>query len=176
VINWFKSLFKKPVEKPIEQVAPVPLEKKELPWMEIAKSQLGQKEIRGSKDNPQIVEYFKATSYKADDDETPWCAAFISWCFSQCGLISAKSARAGAWLDWGLPMSRPQYGCVVVKSRPLNGSPTGGNHVTFYVRSEMKDGVPGFIGLGGNQNNECNEMWYPLKTVRGYRWPKDFAK
>jgi uncharacterized protein (TIGR02594 family) len=179
LINWLKSLFKKEVQqevKPeikIEAVAPVKIEKNNTPWMDVAYGEMGEKEIPGSKDNPRILEYFKATSYKATDDETPWCSAFIAWCFSQCNMRSTKSARAASWLDWGYPMDRPQYGCVVVKSRPLNGNPTGGNHVTFYVKSEMKDGVPGFVGLGGNQQNKVSVMWYPLKTVRGFRWPKD---
>ena len=51
----------------------------------IAQIQLGQKEIEGSKDNPKIVGYHKATTLVATDDETPWCSSFVNWCL----IISA---------------------------------------------------------------------------------------
>jgi len=175
-INWLmgliaklnSSLEKKPEAK-LENVAPVKLVEKELPWMRFAKAELGQKEISGSKDNPRVIEYHSTTTLRAVEDEVPWCSSFVNWCFFKCGLTRTKSAAAKSWLNWGLPMDKPSYGCVVVKSR------TGGNHVTFWMRAEKRDGVNGFIGLGGNQSNMVNEQWYPNSTVRGYRWPKDYT-
>lgn len=53
----------------------------------VAKTQLGQKEISGSKDNPKIVEYHDATTLKATDDETPWCASFVNWCLIIAAIL-----------------------------------------------------------------------------------------
>lgn len=175
-LEWLKSLFAGIRYSPavvIENVAPVKLTPKEWPWMKVAKAELGVKEMSGKKHNPRIVEYHAATTLKASEDEVPWCASFVNWVFLQCSMRRTKSARAASWLLWGVPC-KPRYGCVVVKSRPLNGSPTGGNHVTFWLRAAKKNGVPGYIGLGGNQSNEVNETWYPDSTVKGYRWPEEY--
>lgn len=55
----------KPVEIPVD----------ETPWYTLAKTQIGQKEIYGDKDNPKIIEYLMTTSYREPvmHDEIPWC-------------------------------------------------------------------------------------------------------
>jgi uncharacterized protein (TIGR02594 family) len=169
-LDWLKSLFKMPIEAPsLENVSPVKLEPKELPWMEIAKRELGQREIAGDKDNPRIVEYHATTRLKAAEDEIPWCSSFVNWVFTQLKWERTNSAGASSWTKWGTKLLNPRYGCVVVKSR------VGGNHVCFFVRAESRDGVAGFIGLGGNQGNKVCEAWYPLSSVKAYRWPKEYS-
>ena len=44
-------------------------------WMEVAERELarGVREYVGPGDNPRIVEYHSATSFRATDDEVPWC-------------------------------------------------------------------------------------------------------
>ena len=47
-------------------------------WMTIARSYLGTTEIVGPKHNPKVVALWtKAQVAGVDDDETPWCAAFV---------------------------------------------------------------------------------------------------
>lgn len=132
-----------------------------LPWLRIAETELNQSEIVGSKHNPRIVEYHSATTLKAKDDETAWCASFVCWVLEKAGYKSTDSAWARDYLNYGQKCD-PQYGCVVVFSR---GSSSG--HVGFYVKSEGD-----YIHvLGGNQSNQVNVSKYPKSRVLGYRWP-----
>jgi uncharacterized protein (TIGR02594 family) len=171
IAAFFKSLFKKPVNQTSSEVVKeIKQEAKKLPWMIKAMGELNQKEVTGSKHNPRIIEYHKSTSLQAGADEVPWCSSFVNWCFQECGLFRTHSAGAASWLMWGIMLDKPVYGCVVIKRR------TGGNHVTFFIRYEMRGSIAGFIGLGGNQNNRVGYDWYPLDTVRGYRWPQDYPK
>ena len=82
-------------------------------WMDIARNELGQNEIAGSRDNPRIVDYHGSTSLNASDDETPWCASFVNWVMEQAGIEGTDSAAAMSWADWG-QSSELTPGAVVV--------------------------------------------------------------
>lgn len=58
----------------------------------VAKTQEGQHEISGSKDNPKIIEYHQACTLQATDDETPWCSSFVNWCYIIAGLLLNREA------------------------------------------------------------------------------------
>ena len=132
--------------------------------LEIALGEYGEKEISGSKDNPRIVEYHKATTLAADDDETPWCASFVSWCLERAGLQSSDSAAARSYLTWGKEIKDPVLGCVVVLKR--DGAPWAG-HVGFYINE-----CNGLVYLlGGNQANMVNIAGFDKSRVLGYRLP-----
>jgi uncharacterized protein (TIGR02594 family) len=130
---------------------------------DIAKSEIGTKEIPGAKDNPRIVEYAATTSLHADDDETPWCSSFVNWVVKQAGLKGTGSAAARSWMTWGIPTPSPVPGCVVVLKR---GAPPSG-HVTIYDRDNGD-----FIAcIGGNQGDQVKISNYPKSDVLAYRIP-----
>lgn len=133
-------------------------------WYYVARMEIGVLEIYGAEDNPRILSYQQATSLKATDDETPWCSAFVCWCFEQVGIASTKKANARSWLDWGVALDKPKEGCVVVFRR---GSSGWQGHVGFYYGERGSD----ILLLGGNQNNSVNISRYPKSRVLGYRWP-----
>jgi uncharacterized protein (TIGR02594 family) len=153
--EWLKSLFKKPATKPVDQPSTNPK------WYDLALGEMDQAEISGSKDNPRIVEYHSVTSLSADDDETPWCASFVSWCLEKSGVKSTKSARAKSYMEWGSPLNTPKLGCIAVFTR------TGGGHVAFFI-SESATHVR---VLGGNQGNKVSIASYSKANLLGYRWP-----
>ncbi|MGL4677802.1 MAG: TIGR02594 family protein [Plesiomonas shigelloides] len=128
---------------------------------EIAKGEIGQKEIVGPADNQRIVEYHGTTTLKATDDETPWCSAFVNWCHHQAGIPGTNSAAARSWLNWGVSVTDPQEGDVVIFKR---GNPPSG-HVAFFVKRE------GDIirCLGGNQSDQVKISGYKVADVLGYR-------
>lgn len=132
------------------------------PWLEIAKKELGQKEISGSSDNARIVEYHSATTLKATDDETPWCSSFVSWCLEKSGIVSTKNAWARSYLNWGKKITDPVEGCVVVFSR---GDSSG--HVAFFIKDHGNE----IEVLGGNQSNKVCYDRYPKSRLLGYRMP-----
>ena len=136
-------------------------------WLDVAKGEIGVKEVTGIVANHQIVDFLACTSLPVEmvnSDETPWCSAFINWCMGQAGIQGTGLANARSWLDWGDPLDKPVEGCVVVLRR---GAPPSG-HVTFFVR-EFGDSI---VCLGGNQGNQVKYSTYQTEDVIGYRWPK----
>lgn len=128
-------------------------------WLDIARGELGVHEIRGSRNEPRVVEYHQATTLRAQDDETSWCSAFVNWTMQQAGVQGTHSAAARSWLHWGqaVPMdaahvkpgdvivfprgNNPNQGHVAIVSQVLpNGrvEVVGGNQS---VRGQDYDGV-----------------------------------
>ncbi|NCP11355.1 MAG: TIGR02594 family protein [Sphingomonadales bacterium] len=133
-------------------------------WLTIARSKIGQREIKGPKHNSWIAKgWARLGAGWFNDDETPWCGLFVAHCIDAAGLPIPKPSqfpRALAWLEWGKPC-RPVLGAVVVFGR------TGGGHVGFLVGESATD----FYVLGGNQKNAVNIMPLAKDRARGFRWP-----
>jgi|GEM_PF-1920779 len=124
-----------------------------LPWMEIAKGELGVTEIAGANHNPRIIEYHGTTTLKATTDETPWCSSFVNWCMTQANITGTNSASALSWKNWGTKLVKPVYGCIGVIDRG-----GGKGHVGFVVGKNSKGDI---ILLGGNQSNKVQQSTYP---------------
>lgn len=135
-------------------------------WFEIALDEIGETEISGPSNNPRIVEYHQATSLKASNDETPWCAAFVNWCIGSAGRIGTDSARARSFLNWGtaIALGKMQVGDIVVIER---GKPWQGHVGFLYASSGDRIQV-----LGGNQGDAVSVAWYPSARLLGIRRPK----
>lgn len=140
-------------------------------WLTIARQEIGQQEVAGPEDNPRIVEYQRATTLRATDDETPWCAAFVGWCLERAGVPSTRSARARSYEEWGRPvsMTAPVPGCIAVFWRGSKDS--GQGHVGFYVGGSVAAGSVDV--LGGNQSNSVKVSTYGTDKLLGFRWPED---
>lgn len=175
MIKWLKKIFRilsshfdsTPVvtnpmpESPVDTV----LETDPV-WLKIAFSEVGQKEIPGSKDNPRIVEYHSITSLKATDDETMWCSSFVCWVLEMCGIKSTRSAASRSYLNYGEKLSKGKRGCIAVFSRPPS---TTSGHVAFYLYETDNH----IAVLGGNQDNQVKVSLYKKSNLIGYRWPKE---
>lgn len=139
------------------------------PWMDVAFTQHGIREIPGAKAHPQIVAYHKTTTLHATSDEVPWCSAFQNWCLLSVHLQGTGSAKARSWLDWGVPLLRPRLGCIVVLQSPLRGPEAG--HVGMYWMNRSSSELWLY---GGNQDNVVGLKSYPRADVLGFRWPADY--
>lgn len=143
------------------------------PWMKFAKLEIGQKEIKGLKNNPRIIAYHATTTLRAHTDETPWCSSFVNWVLKQDKITGTNSAAAASWLTWG-KASTAKYGAIVVinNKKAANSKLTySGNHVGFLVQE-----IPThYIILGGNQSDQVKLSRFPKKSwhLRGYRWPNN---
>ncbi|CAB4141439.1 TIGR02594, TIGR02594 family protein [uncultured Caudovirales phage] len=130
-------------------------------WYEVARRELGVKELQGIADNPRIVEYHATTTLRATDDEVPWCSSFVNWCMTKAGYVGTRSAAARSWASWGVKIDKPVKGCIVVLTR------TGGGHVGFY-----EDGDDHTISvLGGNQDDAVNVRKYRSSRLLAYVLP-----
>lgn len=146
-------------------------------WLRVAEAELrrGIFEVIGPVDNPRIVEYHSHTTLDASDDEVPWCSSFLNWCVhsSDEDLEGTRSARARSWLAWGIPITIPAHGAIVVLKRGTGPQPGASvidapGHVGFYVGPARSDQI---LVLGGNQSNSVCVDSYPESRVLGYRWP-----
>lgn len=137
----------------------------ELPWLKFAKSKLGLKEIVGSKHNPEIVDWVKELGGAWRDDETPWCATFVSISLKRGErAISDSFAWAKSYLNYGTRLKSPCYGAIGVMGRA-----GGGGHVTFIV-GKTRDGS--LVCLGGNQSNQVCLAKYPVSRFLGFVFPE----
>ena len=136
-------------------------------WIATAKSYLGQKEVKGPQHNPHILKWWKKIGAPFQDDETPWCGAFVGGVLAETGIKpAAGGAAARNWNKFGKKLAKAAVGCIVVFWR---GSPQGySGHVGFVVG---KDQYGNLMVLGGNQADAVNIKPFGRDRVLGYRWP-----
>lgn len=155
--------------------------KPELKHVEVARSYVGTKEIKGAKHEPKIIQLIKdaekATSQnlswlfgkKPDgttnyEDETAWCGSFIGGVMAQAGLgskVPKAFYQAKAWNTVGTKLNKAAYGCLVIFNR------ASGGHVGIVVG---KTSAGRLKVLGGNQSDAVNIMDFDTSRVVGYRW------
>lgn len=135
--------------------------------LKIAVAELGQKEISGPVDNPNIVNYAREAGFDwVDDDETPWCSIFVNWVAKKAGLKCSGKANARSWMLEGINVdTAPEPGDVVVFWRGSRDSWQG--HVGFFFGFSI-DGERVYC-LGGNQGNQVSVSAYPIENVLGFR-------
>ena len=117
----------------------------DFPWLAIALAERGTREFPGDADNPRVVEYLHSTNLGTpswNQDETPWCSAFVNWCMEKAGYEGTDSAWARSWLSWGKPVEKPVPGCVAVFTRE------GGGHVGLYLETRSRVAIR--ISLAGS--------------------------
>lgn len=135
-------------------------------WLLRARRELGVKEIVGARHNPRVLQYHQATRLKATTDETAWCAAFVSWCLENEGVVSTKSAAAASYKSWGRESPLVPGAVIVFGKHDPDAKGTG--HVGF-VNDYPKDGLVEVIS--GNCNNAVRLKKYRVDDVVACRWP-----
>ncbi len=144
-------------------------------WLQIAIDELGiHEDFLPGQHNSRIVEYHQTTTLKATDDETPWCSSFVNWVLKQAGRQGTNSAAAKSWLDWGVAVTDPTAGVVVVIKKKIPGrdvatGSSSGFHVGFFISLSATH----IRILGGNQSNQVKYSNFPLGSyeIKGYRKP-----
>ncbi|TWA95992.1 TIGR02594 family protein [Bradyrhizobium stylosanthis] len=146
------------------------------PWFDIARQEEGKhiKEGVGNSD-AEILKYFQSINFPTSTSQTPWCAAFVSFCMKTCGdpVVAASvpktnPALAASWKNWGdaLPINGTNTppGAVVVLAPTENHDVSG--HVALYVRGDANT----ITLLGGNQSDAVKESTYARSRVAAIRW------
>jgi uncharacterized protein (TIGR02594 family) len=132
-------------------------------WIDEAKKHIGLKEIIGAGNNATIQLWL--TNLKAwwRGDDVAWCGTFTAHCIKTAGYpLPQHWYRALDWLNWGVEIGAPCYGCIVVFSRK------GGGHVGFVVGMDNKGRL---MVLGGNQGDAVSIAPFETSRVAGYRMP-----
>ena len=150
--------------KPVPKPSPV----EEPCWLRRARMDIGTTEIKGSKHNAKILNYWELTKLYFKSDEIAWCAGFVGAMFEMCGIKSTRSGMARSYSSSPLfyKLKEPVVGCVVVFWR---GSPTGSlGHVGFFTGFDQYRNI---MVLGGNQSDAVNIKPFEDARVVGYYWP-----
>jgi len=136
------------------------------PWLSEAEKHIGLKEVPGAGNNPTIVKWLTELKAWWRDDLTAWCGTFVAHCLRVANLSIPKHwYRASAYLDWGIKLDRPAYGCIVIFSR------VGGGHVDIVVG---RDELGRLVGIGGNKSDKVGVTPFAKDRIpSGYRWPSD---
>lgn len=141
------------------------------PWLRVAYAYLGLKEIPGRRHNPRILAWWDEIGAGwFDDDETPWCGAFVGGVLLESGaaiLSGSEAPRARAWERWGQPLSGPAVGAVVTLWRGSRKS--GSGHVFFCLGK--RDGR--LVGIGGNQSDAVTVANFDTDRATAFRWPTE---
>jgi uncharacterized protein (TIGR02594 family) len=142
---------------------------------DIAQRFVGIKEVHGKVSNPAILAMLQLDQAWPDDDEVPWCSAFVNYVAWLLRLPRSKSLAARSWLNVGRqvrPEEAQQGNDVVVLSR---GSNPASGHVGLFAG--WGDGIAGgpldiassvFL-LGGNQGNAVSIAEFPVARLLGVR-------
>jgi uncharacterized protein (TIGR02594 family) len=141
-----------------------------IPWFSVATHFKGLSEVHGAVSNPTIIEMFRVSGHpEVNDDETPWCAAFVGACLRLSGYKSSGLLGARSYATFGQEVSAPQRGAIVVfwRTSPQSGS----GHVAFF---DHEDGDHIYV-LGGNQCDAVSVARFPKTRVIGYRQPVEIA-
>lgn len=145
--------------------------------LKLAFADLGQHEISGARDNPVIMDYFRAVErFDIKHDETANCAAAMGAWHVKAGIpltsLPPKADRlmARSYLRFGRIIIEPFRGCIVVFKR--GNSPSAG-HVAFYLRTVTVNGTRYIECLGANQSDAVSIARYPAEKLLGYRYAKE---
>jgi uncharacterized protein (TIGR02594 family) len=128
-------------------------------WIKWARSKLGQKEVPGPGDNPEIASWYHLTTLPKSmwHDATAWCAVFVNAAFMLNNIASLRSARAFDYRSFGKAVTTPQKGDVVVFSF---------SHVAFFLRDLGNGRIE---CIGGNQSDAVTITSYDKDDVDCYR-------
>jgi uncharacterized protein (TIGR02594 family) len=137
-------------------------------WTTWARSQIGVREIVGSQDNQVVVDYWKQGDVALDvnNDETPWCAAFVAAALVKTGYSSTRSGLARSYErdKTRFVDCEEVLGAIAVFSS--SAGPNSG-HVGF-IESADKNAL-GI--LGGNQGNRVSIAPFPRSRLLRVCWP-----
>ena len=133
---------------------------------DIASRFIGQREMRGRLDNPQIMAMLRLDARWPQHDETPWCSAFVNYVAWLLGLPRSERLNARSWLDVGRSIEPDMVEGgfdVVVLSR---GSNPAHGHVGFFHGWRASEQLEHMVVvLGGNQGDEVSVKAYSQSRI-----------
>lgn len=139
---------------------------------DLAQRFVGTREIGGQIDNPMVLAMLKLDNDWPQDDEVPWCSAFVNYICWLARLPRSKDLRARSWLTIGkgIALDDAEPGDIIVLQRGKGEQPgpevlDAPGHVGFYAGR-----FDHFIEvLGGNQSDQVKISNYPKSRLLSVR-------
>lgn len=139
---------------------------------DLAERFVGIEEVGGQVDNPQIMSMLKLDNTWPENDEVPWCSAFVNYICWLARLPRSKDLRARSWLTIGkgITLDDAVPGDIIVLQRGTGEQPgpeviDAPGHVGFYA-GRTSDLIE---VLGGNQSDTVKISRYPKSRLLGVR-------
>jgi uncharacterized protein (TIGR02594 family) len=142
---------------------------------ESATNYIGLTEHEGESNNNSIImEMLKLDTDWPENDEVPWCSAFVNYVAWKTGYERTKNLRARSWLKAGKEISLHEAESkndIVIFSGENDINPPGPDnttatgHVAFFSSYDEEN----IYVLGGNQDNTVKVKAYPKKRFLGVR-------
>jgi uncharacterized protein (TIGR02594 family) len=141
-------------------------------WLIEARRWIGEREVPGPKSNPRLLSAIRRVGARIlgidyVNDDTAWCGAILAAWLSitlPAEVLPSIAVRAKSWASFGVRLSAPALGAIMVYDRK------GGGHVALYVGETATD----WLLLGGNQGNKVSIMRRSkaLGDPIAIRWPR----
>lgn len=125
----------------------------------------GLKEVRGSIDNPVVLDMLQLVDKNVNNDEVAWCSAYLNYVCWKAGFERSNSLVARSWLKVGKSIAPlfANLGDVAVLWRGQPNSWKG--HAGFLIKMDSRN----IWLLGGNQDNMVNVRRYARSRVIDFR-------
>lgn len=139
-------------------------------WLTAGLALLGTREVSGSRDNPEIIDWAKeeggSVAQNYTHDSIPWCALYANHILTSVGLPGTETLWAldfaGKWPATNL--GQPAVGAFAPMSRQ------GGGHIMVVIGKDQHGNI---MGLGGNQSDAVTIAPFARSRLnRGFWWPK----
>ena len=142
---------------------------------DIAQVFVGEKEIGAGMDNPLIMAMLRTDNQWPENDEVPWCSAFVNFVAKLLRLPRSKSLLARSWLDVGMGVDLenafPGFDVVIIQrgsgEQPGPENTTAPGHVGFFAG--MTPDWEYVEILGGNQGDQVKISRYHKDRILGIR-------
>lgn len=141
-------------------------------WLTEARRWIGEREVAGPRSNPRILTAIRSVGARVlgidyVNDDTAWCGGIMAaWLATTLPAepLPSIAVRAKSWEKFGVALTAPALGAVMVFSR------VGGGHVALYLGETATH----WILLGGNQGNKVSIMARPKSqgAPTAIRWPR----
>ena len=139
----------------------------------IAQRFVGVKEIPGKQDNPMVLAMLRLDQSWPQDDEVPWCSAFMNYIAWLLRLPRSKSLRARSWLTvgWEVEHDKARVGFDVVVLKRGGGDQPGPEVIEAPGHVGLFAGVSGtrVMVLGGNQGDTVSVAAFDRARVLSVR-------
>jgi uncharacterized protein (TIGR02594 family) len=109
----------------------------------------------------------KASDHLGVQTPPNYCARFVGKILQLSGLPATGSIKARSYLDYGIPLSRPRRGCLVIFWRRAPETDLG--HIGFYVSR-----INSHLIILSNHHGRVSVQAFSNKRLLGYRWPSDY--
>ena len=145
----------------------------ELTAYDLAQRFVGLREARGPVHNAHVLAMLQLDNTWVQDDETPWCSAFVNYVCWLLRLPRSKSLSARSWLSVGTPVAVEEavigFDIVILKrgEEPQPGPEVlqAPGHVGFFAGLSSKT----VHLLAGNQNDQVSVAPFPISRILGVR-------